>query len=180
MSWGVLRRRLITKVILVTGHMVGSFARPTLSPSDRACFRSQSRSQAGAWLTAILTDAGTLPRSRLRLPHWRIRCVVVPGWLAMGWSSMSSATMLLRVLFLPAAALIQQAWVRVVNRAWVAAGDRLRLDFVLYGATRLGDSLCCDVTLVPPVRRNGHPHPRAAEHEVARRRMRVQARSPLL
>ena len=83
------------------------------------------------------------------------------------------------------AALIEQAWVRVCREAlggedrvvpqqWLARtiapgvreDDRRRLDLVVYGATRHGSALCCDVTLVSPLRANGHPHPRTTrEHD---------------
>ena len=96
------------------------------------------------------------------------------------------------------APLLEQAWVRVareglgpegrvVPQQWLAntsapgvsAQDRRRLDLVLYGATRLGGALCCDATLVAPLRRNGRPQPRAAEEDgaaiaVARRRKEVR------
>ena len=55
--------------------------------------------------------------------------------------------------------------------------------FVLYGATRLGEALCCDVTLVSPLRRNGRPQPRAAEHDgavLAGARRRKETRYPEL
>ena len=100
------------------------------------------------------------------------------------------------------APLIEQAWVRVAREAlgpearvvpqqWlahttapgVAADDRRRLDFVLYGATRLGEALCCDVTLVSPLRRNGRPQPRAAERDgavLAGARRRKETRYPEL
>ena len=47
----------------------------------------------------------------------------------------------------------------------VSAQDRRRLGLVLYGATRLGEALCCDATLVAPLRRGGRPQPRAAEED---------------
>ena len=94
------------------------------------------------------------------------------------------------------APLLEQAWVRVcreglggegrvVPQQWLAratapgvrADDRRRLDLVVYGATRHGAALCCDVTLVSPLRANGHPQPRTAREDgaalvTARRRKR--------
>ena len=94
------------------------------------------------------------------------------------------------------APLIEQAWVRVCREAlggegrvvpqqWLARttapgvgeDDRRRLDLVVYGATRHGSALCCDVTLVSPLRANGSPHPRTAREDgaaimTARRRKR--------
>eukprot|EP00434_Breviolum_minutum_P028296 symbB.v1.2.025033.t1/scaffold2409.1/size79984/1 len=94
------------------------------------------------------------------------------------------------------APLLEQAWVRVcregvggegrvVPQQWLARttapgvrdDDRRRLDLVVYGATRHGSALCCDVTLVSPLRANGHPQPRTAREDgaalvTARRRKR--------
>ena len=55
--------------------------------------------------------------------------------------------------------------------------------FFLYGATRLGEALCCDATLVAPLRRDGRPQPRAAEEDgaaIAVARRRKEARYPEL
>jgi hypothetical protein len=89
---------------------------------------------------------------------------------------------------------LEQAWVRVAREAVGAEGrvvpqqwlarttapdvppdDRRRLDLVIYGASRLGEALCCDATLVSPLRADGRPHPGAADRDgvalqVARRR----------
>ena len=64
----------------------------------------------------------------------------------------------------PCAGPAPQPWLAHTAAPGVAADDRRRLDFVLYGATRLGEAFCCDVMLVSPV---GHPHPQAAEHDGA-------------
>ena len=55
---------------------------------------------------------------------------------------------------------------------------RRRLDFVVYGAMPLGEALCCDVTLVAPLTREGRPQPSAASRDgaaitVAERRKRA-------
>ena len=42
--------------------------------------------------------------------------------------------------------------------------DRRRLDLV---AARLGEALCCDATLVAPLRRDGRPQPRVPEEDGA-------------
>ena len=100
------------------------------------------------------------------------------------------------------APLLEQAWVRVareglgpegraVPQQWLAntsapgvsAQDLRRLDLVLSGATRLGEALCCDATLVAPLRRDGRPQPRAAEEDgaaIAVARRRKEARYPEL
>ena len=72
------------------------------------------------------------------------------------------------------ASLVQgRAWVRVgpegqvVSQQWLAhttapgvqPQDRRRPDLVVYGATTRGGALCCDVTLVSPPTRTGHPQP---------------------
>ncbi|OLQ00142.1 hypothetical protein AK812_SmicGene17239 [Symbiodinium microadriaticum] len=56
--------------------------------------------------------------------------------------------------------------------------DRRRLDFVAYGATQLGEALCCDVTLVSPLARDGRPQPSSTTRDgaalaVAERRKRA-------
>ena len=82
---------------------------------------------------------------------------------------------------------LEHAWVRIAREAvgpegqvipqqWLArtsaphvdpAADRRRLDFVVYGATPLGEALCCDVTLVAPLTREGRPQPSAASRDGA-------------
>ena len=50
-----------------------------------------------------------------------------------------------------------EQWLANTTAPGVAADDRRRLDFVIYGAAARGESLCCDPTLVSTVRRNGSP-----------------------
>ena len=72
----------------------------------------------------------------------------------------------------------QQRLVRTSAR-YVDPADRRRLDLiVVYGATPLGEALCCDVMLVSPLTREGQPRPFAATRNggastVAERRKRV-------
>ena len=49
----------------------------------------------------------------------------------------------------------------------VDPADRRRLDFVAYGATPLGEALCCDVTLVFSLMREERPQPSAASRDGA-------------
>ena len=82
---------------------------------------------------------------------------------------------------------LERAWIRVVREAvgpegqvvpqqWlvrtpapgVDPDDRRRLDFVAYGATQLGEALCCDVTLVSPPTRDGRPQPSSTTRDGAR------------
>ena len=75
---------------------------------------------------------------------------------------------------------LEHAWVRIVREAvgpegqvvpqqWLARtsardvdpADRRRLDLVVYGTTPLGEALCCDVTLVSPLTREGRQLPLA-------------------
>ena len=44
-----------------------------------------------------------------------------------------------------------------------------RAYFVAYGATQLGEALCCDVMLVSPLARDGHPQPSSTTRDGARR-----------
>ncbi|CAE7795550.1 unnamed protein product, partial [Symbiodinium sp. KB8] len=80
------------------------------------------------------------------------------------------------------AKIVERAWVRVdreavgakgqvVPQQWLArtttpdvpSNDRKRLDFMVYGATAHGGSLCCDAILVSPLTRTGHPQPCTVE-----------------
>ena len=81
------------------------------------------------------------------------------------------------------ASILERAWVRVAVGAegrvlpqqWllhctapgIPADDRLRLNFVLYGATRRGEALCGDVTLVSPLCADGQPQPGSRDRDGA-------------
>ena len=72
---------------------------------------------------------------------------------------------------------VPQQWLARTTAPGVREDDRRRLDLVVYGATRHGSALCCDVTLVSPFKANGHPQPRTAREDgaalvTARRRKR--------
>ena len=60
-----------------------------------------------------------------------------------------------------------QQWLARTSAPGVHPADRRRLDFVAYGATPLGEALCCDVTLVSPLTREGRPQPSAASRDGA-------------
>ena len=79
---------------------------------------------------------------------------------------------------------VERAWVRVAREAlgdtgqvvaqqWLAnttalgvrPQDRRRLDLVVYGASALGEALCCDATVVSPLGRDGRVHGRAADED---------------
>ena len=69
---------------------------------------------------------------------------------------------------------VPQQWLVHTTAPGIPADDRHRLDFVLYGATMRGEVLCCDVTLVSPLRADGRPQPGSCDRdgaaiEVARR-----------
>ena len=49
--------------------------------------------------------------------------------------------------------------------AGIPADDRRRFDFVLYGAARRGEALCCDVALVSPLRADGSPQPGSRDRD---------------
>ena len=69
---------------------------------------------------------------------------------------------------------VPQQWLARTSARDVDPADRRRLDLVVYGATPLGEALCCDVTLVSPLTREGRPQPRdGAAISVAERRKRV-------
>ena len=90
---------------------------------------------------------------------------------------------------------VERAWVRVAREAvgatgqvvvqqWLAnttasvrAHDRRRLYMVVYGASARGDALCCDATVVSPLRRDGRAISGAAKEDgVALRRARQRKR----
>ena len=60
--------------------------------------------------------------------------------------------------------MVTQQWLANTTAPNVPVGDRRRLDMVVYGASARGEALCCDATVVAPLRRNGRPVPRA--HDV--------------
>ena len=52
-----------------------------------------------------------------------------------------------------------------IRRRLGAADDRRRFDFVIHGAGARGEAMCCDATLVSPVRRDGSPQAGAPERD---------------
>lgn len=54
---------------------------------------------------------------------------------------------------------VPQQWIASLNVPGVSSTDRRRLDLVIYGATPLGEALCCDATLVSALTRGGAPIP---------------------
>ena len=62
---------------------------------------------------------------------------------------------------------VPQQWLAHTTAPGVPAGDRRRLDVVVYGAAPRGGALCCDATLVSPLTRGGQPQPGAAETDGA-------------
>ena len=60
---------------------------------------------------------------------------------------------------------MRQQWLANTTAPGVAADDRRRLDFVIYGAAARGEALCCDATLVAPIRRDGSPVAGAPERD---------------
>ena len=73
---------------------------------------------------------------------------------------------------------------QVVPQQWlVRTPAPRRLDFVAYGATQLGEALCCDVTLVSPLTRDGRPQPSSTTRDgaalaIAERRKRAAYPEP--
>ena len=78
----------------------------------------------------------------------------------------------------PEGQVVPQQWLARTSARDVDPADPRRLDLVVYGATPLGEALCCDVTLVSPLTREGRPQPSAATRDgaaitVAERRKRI-------
>ena len=74
--------------------------------------------------------------------------------------------------------MVPQQWLAHTTALGVASDNRRRLDLVIYGATPLGGAVCCDATLVSPLRHDGTPHAGApardgAVLQVAERRKRA-------
>ena len=62
---------------------------------------------------------------------------------------------------------VAQQWLCNTTAPGVHARDRRRLDLVVYGASSRGETLCCDATVVSPLRRDGRDRPRAAAEDGA-------------
>ena len=145
---------------------------PALAPALRALLRSQSGTQAGAWLALRR-------RLRLPLPLTQRRCggdgQPVCGREAdvLGDHRVSCPR---SGLLARRALAVEEAWVRVAREAVGPRGPRRAtavalpdhcswgLDLVVYGATERGEALCCDA-LVSPVRSDGRPHAGAADRD---------------
>ena len=54
----------------------------------------------------------------------------------------------------PEGHVVPQQWLAHTTAPGAASDDRRRLDLVIYGATPLGEAICCDATLVSPLRRD--------------------------
>ena len=67
----------------------------------------------------------------------------------------------------PEGQVVPQQWLVRTPAPGVDPDDRRRLDFVAYGATQLGETLCCDVTLVSPLTRDGRPQPSSTTRDGA-------------
>ena len=94
---------------------------------------------------------------------------------------------------------IERAWTRVLREAGARVAhkqllrdtnvqvrnpeDQRQLDMVAYGVTSNGMALCCDATMVSPLRRDGRPTPRAARVDgaaLSRAELRKRRRYPEL
>jgi len=76
---------------------------------------------------------------------------------------------------------VAQQWLANTTAPNVPVGDRRRLDMVVYGASPRGEALCCDATVVAPLRRDGHAIPRAPDVDgaaLARARRRKERTYP--
>ena len=83
----------------------------------------------------------------------------------------------------PEGQVVPQQWLVRTPAPGVDPDDRRRLDFVAYGATQLGEALCCDVTLVSPLTRDGRPQPSSTPRDgsalaIAERRKRAAYPEP--
>ena len=79
--------------------------------------------------------------------------------------------------------MVAQQWLCHTTAPGVRPRDRRRLDLVVYGASPRGEALCCDATVISPLRRNGTPHSRAAREDgasLARARRRKERTYPEL
>ena len=168
---------------------------PSLTPAGAAMLRSGSGPRAAEWLAVLPTAPGLrlLPthcqvalRRRLRLPLL-VQCRRCGGTGTPGCGLVADArgdhlaacprTGLLARRANP----VERAWTqiaregggRVVHKQLLrdtsvpvaSPRDRRQLDMVAYGVTRNGTALCCDATVVSPLRRDGQPVPGAAEED---------------
>ena len=63
--------------------------------------------------------------------------------------------------------MVAQQWLVNTTVPGVDPADRRRLDLVLYGASPRGFALCCDATVVAPLRRDGQARSRAPDEDGA-------------
>ena len=61
--------------------------------------------------------------------------------------------------------MVPQQWIANLCLDQVDPADRRRLDMVVYGASPTGVALCCDATVVAPLRRDGRPIGGAARED---------------
>ena len=126
-----------------------------LAPASRALLRSQSGAQAGAWLAAVPCDPGTTfspEHMHLVLGDHRVSCPR-SGLLARRALAVEQAWVrVAREAVGPEGRVVPQQWLSRTTAPAVSPDDRRRLDLVVYGATERGEALCCDATLVSPVR----------------------------
>ena len=171
------RIRTISNLLLSRTHAA---AFPVPFPSACALLRSQSGSQAGTWLTAILCEPSCAPplqamllalRRCLRpLPLCASRCgppacggevdafgdharaCTRTGLIARRAKIVERARVCVaREAVVPDGQVVPQQWLAHTTAPNVRSDDRRRLDLVLYGTTLLGGALC--VATLHPCRR---------------------------
>jgi len=160
---------------------------PSLAPAERAMLRSSSGPQAGAWLQALPTCAGTRfapssfqialrRRLRIPLPLGPRTCGQAAGHGCSGQLDPLGDHLAAcpRTGHLPRRANpIERAWTRIAREAGARVAhkqllrdtnvpisnqlDQRQLDLVIYGIDPQGLPLCCDATMVSALDRRGPP-----------------------
>ena len=165
----------------VAGQRRKSWRLHVRSPPAQALLRSQSGPRAAAWLGTVPSEAGaTMPpdrmlialRRRLRLP-----LTIAPGRCGAHGPGCGAAVDVYgdHYAACPRTGLLarqpkplERAWIRVVREAVGPKGKVVPQQWLVRTpAPGVGEALCCDVTLVSPLTRDGRPQPSSTTRDGA-------------
>ncbi|CAK9101722.1 132 kDa protein, partial [Durusdinium trenchii] len=127
------------------GELVSGSRAPSLRAGAGELLDRAGFSPGMARVHARVTLRGLAPGPGLTLPpsefHLSLRRCLEQAWIRVTREALG-----------PEGRVVPQQWLSHTTAPGVCPADRRRLDLVVYGASRLGEALCCDVTLVSPLR----------------------------